>query len=147
MNIEFKKGNAGVRKLYWSKEEDHICNICGNPTHMAKDCTNKDINKSQSKRFVSSADNWKNLKKSYAEVAKSKQKPRNSSKSNNDIPSRSRNQKRIQGNNDNTNNDEDFNNNPIFLKFKEQIINTIRKVEDKLLNMESLISKDMSTIP
>ncbi|PKY35489.1 hypothetical protein RhiirB3_476196, partial [Rhizophagus irregularis] len=49
MNIEFKKGNAGTRQLYWSKEEDRICNICGNPTHMAKDCTNKDINKSQSK--------------------------------------------------------------------------------------------------
>ncbi|PKY63449.1 hypothetical protein RhiirA4_492412 [Rhizophagus irregularis] len=79
MNIEFKKGNAGVRKLYWSKEEDRICNICGNPTHMAKDCTNKDINKSSSKKFVSGADNWKNLKKSYADAAKSKQKPRNNS--------------------------------------------------------------------
>ncbi|CAB5392155.1 unnamed protein product [Rhizophagus irregularis] len=53
MNIEFKKGNAGTRQLYWSKEEDRICNICGNPTHMAKDCTNKDINKSQSKRKTS----------------------------------------------------------------------------------------------
>ncbi|GBC31176.1 hypothetical protein GLOIN_2v1786507 [Rhizophagus irregularis DAOM 181602=DAOM 197198] len=90
MKIEFKKGNAGTRQLYWSKEEDRICNICGNPTHMAKDCTNKDINKSQSKRFVSGADNWKNLKKSYADVTKSKQKPRNSSKSNNNIPSGSR---------------------------------------------------------
>ncbi|CAB5389067.1 unnamed protein product [Rhizophagus irregularis] len=29
MNIEFKKGNAGARKLYWSKEENRICNICG----------------------------------------------------------------------------------------------------------------------
>ncbi|EXX63038.1 hypothetical protein GLOIN_2v1885182 [Rhizophagus irregularis DAOM 181602=DAOM 197198] len=68
MNIEFKKGNAGTRQLYWSKEEDRICNICGNPTHMAKDCTNKDINKSHSKLFVSGTDNWKNLKKSYADV-------------------------------------------------------------------------------
>ena len=92
INIEFKKGNAGTRKLYWSKEDDRICNICGNPTHMAKDCTNKDINKSSSKKFVSGADNWKNLKKSYAEATKSKQKPRNNSKSNSNIPSRSRDQ-------------------------------------------------------
>ncbi|PKB93066.1 hypothetical protein RhiirA5_442450 [Rhizophagus irregularis] len=49
MNIEFKKENAGTRQLYWSKKDDRICNICGNPTHMAKDCTNKDINKFQSK--------------------------------------------------------------------------------------------------
>ncbi|PKY35928.1 hypothetical protein RhiirB3_457530, partial [Rhizophagus irregularis] len=120
MKIEFKKGNAGVHQLYWSKEEDRICNICGNPTHMAKDCTNKDINKSQSKRF-----------------------PKNNAKFNNNnsnIPSGSRDQRRIQSSNDDADNDEDFNNNPIFLKFKEQIINTIRKVEDKLLNMESLIS-------
>ncbi|CAG8759439.1 4688_t:CDS:2, partial [Rhizophagus irregularis] len=61
MKIEFKKGNAN--------------------------CTNKDINKSQSKRFVGGADNWKNLKKLYADAAKSKQKPRNSSKFNNNIPS------------------------------------------------------------
>ncbi|POG69441.1 hypothetical protein GLOIN_2v1777011 [Rhizophagus irregularis DAOM 181602=DAOM 197198] len=33
-----------------------------------------------------------------------------------------------------------FNNHPMFLKFKEQIINTIRKVEDKLCKMESLIN-------
>ncbi|CAB5357617.1 unnamed protein product [Rhizophagus irregularis] len=141
MNIEFKKGNAGTRQLYWSKEEDRICNICGNPTHMAKDCTNKDINKSHSKRFVSGADNWKNLKKSYADAAKSKQKPRNNSKSNNNIPSGSRDQGRPRSNHDNNDDDsDDFNNHPMFLKFKEQIINTIRKVEDKLLNMESLIS-------
>ncbi|CAB5361707.1 unnamed protein product [Rhizophagus irregularis] len=141
MNIEFKKGNAGTRQLYWSKEEDRICNICGNPTHMAKDCTNKDINKSHSKRFVSGADNWKNLKKSYADAAKSKQKPRNNSKSNNNIPSGSRDQRRPRSNHDNNDDDsDDFNNHPMFLKFKEQIINTIRKVEDKLLNMESLIS-------
>ncbi|CAB5342091.1 unnamed protein product [Rhizophagus irregularis] len=141
MNIEFKKGNAGTRQLYWSKEEDRICNICGNPTHMAKDCTNKDINKSQSKRFVSGTDNWKNLKKSYADAAKSKQKPRNSFKSNNNIPSGSRDQGRPRNNHDNNDDDsDDFNNHPMFLKFKEQIINTIRKVEDKLLNMESLIT-------
>ncbi|CAB5387434.1 unnamed protein product [Rhizophagus irregularis] len=141
MNIEFKKGNAGTRQLYWSKEEDRICNICGNPTHMAKDCTNKDINKSHSKRFVSGADNWKNLKKSYADAAKSKQKPKNNSKSNNNIPSGSRDQGRPRSNHDNNDDDsDDFNNHPMFLKFKEQIINTIRKVEDKLLNMESLIS-------
>ncbi|GBC34049.1 hypothetical protein GLOIN_2v1786507 [Rhizophagus irregularis DAOM 181602=DAOM 197198] len=140
MKIEFKKGNAGTRQLYWSKEEDHICNICGNPTHMAKDCTNKDINKSQSKRFVSGADNWKNLKKSYADVAKSKQKHRNSSKSNNNIPSGSRDLGKARSNHDNDDDDsEDFNNHPMFLKFKEQIISTIRKVEDKMLKMESLI--------
>ncbi|CAB5346210.1 unnamed protein product [Rhizophagus irregularis] len=150
MNIEFKKGNAGTRQLYWSKEEDRICNICGNPTHMAKDCTNKDINKSHSKRFVSSADNWKNLKKSYADAAKSKQKPRNSSKSNNNIPSRSRDQGKARSNHDNDDDDsEDFNNHPMFLKFKEQIISTIRKVEDKMLKMESLIgdtSKQISEV-
>ncbi|CAB5321481.1 unnamed protein product [Rhizophagus irregularis] len=140
MKIEFKKGNAGTRQLYWSKEEDRICNICGNPTHMAKDCTNKDINKSQSKRFVSGADNWKNLKKSYADAAKSKQKPRNSSKSNNNIPSGSRDLGKARSNHDNDDDDsEDFNNHPMFLKFKEQIISTIRKVEDKMLKMESLI--------
>ncbi|CAB5348524.1 unnamed protein product [Rhizophagus irregularis] len=106
MKIEFKKGNTGTRQLYWSKEEDRICNICGNPTHMAKDCTNKDINKSQSKRFVSGADNWKNLKKSYADVAKSKQKPRNSSKSNNNnIPSGSRDQRKARSNHDNDDDD------------------------------------------
>ncbi|PKC52738.1 hypothetical protein RhiirA1_480806, partial [Rhizophagus irregularis] len=87
------------------------------------------------------ADNWKNLKKSYADAAKSKQKPRNSSKSNKNIPSGSRDQGRARSNHDNDEDDnEDFNNHPMFLKFKEQIINTIRKVEDKLLNMESLIS-------
>ncbi|CAB5350295.1 unnamed protein product [Rhizophagus irregularis] len=105
MKIEFKKGNAGVHQLYWSKEEDRICNIC--------------------------------------DAAKSKQKPKNNAKFNNNnsnIPSGSRDQRRIQSSNDDADNDEDFNNNPIFLKFKEQIINTIRKVEDKLLNMESLIS-------
>ncbi|GBC40447.2 hypothetical protein GLOIN_2v1783570 [Rhizophagus irregularis DAOM 181602=DAOM 197198] len=141
MNIEFKKGNAGTRQLYWSKEEDRICNICSNPTHMAKDCTNKDINKSHSKRFVNGADNWKNLKKSYADAAKSKQKPRNSSKSNKNIPSGLRDQGKARSNHNNDEDDnEDFNNHPMFLKFKEQIINSIRKVEDKLLNMESLIS-------
>ncbi|GET58278.1 hypothetical protein GLOIN_2v1783570 [Rhizophagus irregularis DAOM 181602=DAOM 197198] len=115
MNIEFKKGHAGTRHLYWSKEEDRICNICGNPTHMAKDCTNKDINKSHSKR--------------------------NNSKFNKNIPSGSRDQGRPRSNHDNNDDDsDDFNNHPMFLKFKEQIINTIRKVEDKLLNMESLIS-------
>ncbi|CAB4416076.1 unnamed protein product [Rhizophagus irregularis] len=140
MNIEFKKGNAGTRKLYWSKEDDHICNICGNPTHMAKDCTNKDINKSSSKKFVSGADNWKNLKKSYADAAKSKQKPRNnSSKSNNNNPSGSRDQGRNQKNHNIEEDGEDFNQHPSFLKFKEQIINTMRKVEEKLLKMESLI--------
>ncbi|CAB5315709.1 unnamed protein product [Rhizophagus irregularis] len=140
MKIEFKKGNAGTRQLYWSKEEDRICNICGNPTHMAKDCTNKDINKSQSKRFVSGADNWKNLKKSYADAAKSKQKSRNSSKSNNNIPSGSRDLGKARSNHDNDDDDsEDFNNHPMFLKFKEQIISIIRKVEDKMLKMESLI--------
>ncbi|CAB4490147.1 unnamed protein product [Rhizophagus irregularis] len=105
MKIEFKKGNAGTRQLYWSKEEDRICNICGNPTHMAKDCTNKDINKSQSKRFVSGADNWKNLKKSDADAAKSKQKPRNSSKSNNNIPSGSRDLGKARSNHDNDDDD------------------------------------------
>jgi hypothetical protein len=138
MNIEFKKGNAGVRKLYWSKEDDRICNICGNPTHMAKDCTNKDINKSQSKRFVSGADNWKNLKKSYADVAKSKQKT--NSKSNDKIPPRSRDHERNKNKKQFEEEDaEDFNQHPAFLKFKEQIINTMRKVEEKLLKMESLI--------
>ncbi|CAB4435076.1 unnamed protein product [Rhizophagus irregularis] len=140
MNIEFKKGNAGVRKLYWSKEDDRICNICGNPTHMAKDCTNKDINKSSSKKFVSGTDNWKNLKKSYADAAKSKQKPRNNnSKSNNNNPSGSRDQGRNQKNHHIEEDDEDFNQHPSFLKFKEQIINTMRKVEERLLKMESLI--------
>ncbi|PKY47884.1 hypothetical protein RhiirA4_463284, partial [Rhizophagus irregularis] len=140
MNIEFKKGNAGVRKLYWSKEDDRICNICGNPTHMAKDCTNKDINKSSSKKFVSGADNWKNLKKSYADAAKSKQRPRNNnSKSNNNNPSGSRDQGRNQKNHHIEEDDEDFNQHPSFLKFKEQIINTMRKVEERLLKMESLI--------
>ncbi|CAB5388465.1 unnamed protein product [Rhizophagus irregularis] len=140
MKIEFKKGNAGTRQLYWSKEDDRICNICGNPTHMAKNCTNKDINKSQSKRFVSGANNWKNLKKSYADAAKSKQKPRNSSKSINNIPSGSRDLRKARNNHDNDDDDsEDFNNHPMFLKFKEHIISTIRKVEDKMLKMESLI--------
>ncbi|CAB4442732.1 unnamed protein product [Rhizophagus irregularis] len=114
MNIEFKKGNAGIRKLYWSKEDDRICNICGNPTHMAKDCTNKDINKSSSKK-------------------------NNSSKSNNNNPSGSRDQGRNQKNHNIEEDDEDFNQHPSFLKFKEQIINTMRKVEEKLLKMESLI--------
>ncbi|PKY58546.1 hypothetical protein RhiirA4_480544, partial [Rhizophagus irregularis] len=140
MNIEFKKGNAGVQKLYWSKEDDRICNICGNPMHMAKDCNNKDINKSSSKKFVSGADNWKNLKKSYADAAKSKQKQKNNnSKFNNSNPSGSRDNGRNRKSNINDDEDgEDFNQHPSFLKFKEQIINTIRKVEEKLLKMESL---------
>ncbi|PKY53897.1 hypothetical protein RhiirA4_426377 [Rhizophagus irregularis] len=140
MNIEFKKGNAGVRKLYWSKEDDRICNICGNPMHMAKDCNNKDINKSTSKKFVSGADNWKNLKKSYAEAAKSRQKPKNNSKSNMHKSFESRDQGRnAKNNNSIEEDDDDFNQHPSFLKFKEQIVNTMRKVEERLLKMESLI--------
>ncbi|CAB4430191.1 unnamed protein product [Rhizophagus irregularis] len=147
MNIEFKKGNAGVRKLYWSKEDDRICNICGNPTHMAKDCTNKDINKSSSKKFISGADNWKNLKKSYADAAKLKQKPRNNiSKSNNNHPSGSRDQGRTQKNHHIEEDGEDFNQHPSFLKFKEQIISTMRKVEEKLLKMETLIGNTSKQI-
>ncbi|CAG8507126.1 10025_t:CDS:2 [Rhizophagus irregularis] len=48
---------------------------------------------------------------------------------------------KVQGNINNTadGDSEDFNNHPNFLKFKEQIINTMRKVEEKLLKMESLI--------
>ncbi|CAB5348986.1 unnamed protein product [Rhizophagus irregularis] len=116
MNIEFKKGNAGTRHLYWSKEEDRICNIC----------VVLIIGK---------------FKKSYADAAKSKQNSRNNSKFNKNIPSGSRDQGRPRSNHDNNEDDsDDFNNHPMFLKFKEQIINTIRKVEDKLLNMESLIS-------
>ncbi|GBB98640.1 hypothetical protein RclHR1_32890003 [Rhizophagus clarus] len=60
------------RQLYWSQESDRICNICGNPSHMAATCNNKNINKPPSKKFVSGADNWKNLKKSYADAAKCK---------------------------------------------------------------------------
>ena len=133
MNIEFKKGNAPPRKLYWSKEEDRICNICGNPAHLAKECDNKEINKSANKKFVSGADNWKNLKRSYADAAKSK--PKYSKKGSN--ASQSRDQKR---NNDKVMDEgDDFNQHPAFLKFKEQIINTMRKVEEKLTRMESLI--------
>uniref|UniRef100_U9SSH9 Uncharacterized protein n=1 Tax=Rhizophagus irregularis (strain DAOM 181602 / DAOM 197198 / MUCL 43194) TaxID=747089 RepID=U9SSH9_RHIID len=82
------------------------------------------------------------LEKSYAETAKSKQKPRNSFNSNNNNnPSGSHDRERVQGNINNTadGDSEDFNNHPNFLKFKEQIISTIRKVEDKMLKMESLI--------
>ncbi|CAB5365484.1 unnamed protein product [Rhizophagus irregularis] len=82
------------------------------------------------------------LEKSYAEAAKSKQKPRNSFNSNNNNnPSGSHDWKRVRGNINNTadGDSEDFNNHPNFLKFKEQIINTMRKVEEKLLKMESLI--------
>ncbi|GBC16701.2 hypothetical protein GLOIN_2v1784769 [Rhizophagus irregularis DAOM 181602=DAOM 197198] len=82
------------------------------------------------------------LEKSYAETAKSKQKPRNSFNSNNNNnPSGSHDRERVQGNINNTadGDSEDFNNHPNFLKFKEQIINTMRKVEEKLLKMESLI--------
>ncbi|PKY63255.1 hypothetical protein RhiirA4_491565, partial [Rhizophagus irregularis] len=114
---------------------------------MAKDCTNKDINKSSSKRFISGADNWKNLKKSYADAAKSKQKTRNnSSKSNNNTPSGSRDQGRTQKNHHVEEDGEDFNQHPSFLKFKEQIINTMRKVEEKLLKMESLIGSTSKQI-
>ncbi|CAB4403381.1 unnamed protein product [Rhizophagus irregularis] len=148
MNIEFKKGNAGVRRLYWSKEDDRICNICGNPNHMAKDCTNKDINKSSSKKFISGADNWKNLKKSYADAAKSKQKPRNnvSNSNNNKKSSGSRDQGRTQKSQYIEEDGEDFNQHPSFLKFKEQIINTMRKVEEKLLKMETLIGNTSKQI-
>ncbi|PKC67709.1 hypothetical protein RhiirA1_458107 [Rhizophagus irregularis] len=92
------------------------------------------------------------LEKSYAEAAKSKQKPRNSFNSNNNNnPSGSHDWKRVRGNINNTadGDSEDFNNHPNFLKFKEQIINTMRKVEEKLLKMESLIgdtSKQISEV-
>ncbi|GBB96475.1 hypothetical protein RclHR1_27630001 [Rhizophagus clarus] len=39
---------------------------------MAATCNNKNINKPPGKKFVSGANNWKNLKKSYADAAKSK---------------------------------------------------------------------------
>jgi hypothetical protein len=117
---------------------------------MAKDCTNKDINKSTSKKFISGTDNWKNLKKSYAEAATLNQKkPRyNNSKSINDNPSRSRDQRRSKKNynKDDDEDGEDFNQHPSFLKFKEQIINTMRKVEEKLLKMESLIGNTSKQI-
>jgi hypothetical protein len=142
MTIEFKKRNANPHKLFWSKEDDQICNICGCPSHMAKDCTNKEINKGNSKKFVSGADNWKKLKKSYAEVAKSKSSKNSTSKS------RDHNQGRNNNNNNNKNNcnynnieaeDEDFNQHPTFIKFKNDIINNMRKIEEKLMNMEIIM--------
>ncbi|RGB26286.1 hypothetical protein C1646_770608 [Rhizophagus diaphanus] len=120
MKIEFKKGNTSARQLYWSKEEDRICNICGNPDHMAKECNNKDINKSPTKKFVSRADNWKNLKKSYADVAKTKQKHKNEK---GNVKSQLR----------------DF-------LHQQHIINTIRQVEEKLSKTESLIGSTSKQI-
>jgi hypothetical protein len=143
MTIEFKKGNANPRKLYWSKEEDRICNICGCPSHMAKECTNKEINKGNSKKFVSGADNWKNLKKSYAEVAKTKSNKNSTYKSRDYNRGRNNNNNNNNRNNRNHNNieaeDEDFNQHPTFIKFKNDIINNMRKIEEKLMNMETIM--------
>lgn len=86
LNLEFKKGNIPPQRLFWSKEDEHICNICGNPKYFAKDCDNKNINKTSLKKTISGADNWKNLKKSYADVAKSSNNIRNGRNSNNSPP-------------------------------------------------------------
>jgi hypothetical protein len=143
MTIEFKKGNANPRKLFWSKEDDRICNICGCPSHMAKDCTNKEINKGNSKKFVSGADNWENLKKSFAEIVKSKSSKNFTSKSHDHNRGRNNNNNNNNKNNRNHNNieaeDEDFNQYPTFIKFKNDIINNMRKIEEKLMNMETIM--------
>ena len=135
MNIEFKKGNANARQLYWSEEKDRICNICGNPAHMAKDCDKKDVNKSNSKRFISGADNWKNLKKSYADAAKSKQKQASKGAS-----SKSRDFTKKSNSSNSNQVEDDINQHPALVKFKEGIINQIRKLEEKMSKMESIMS-------
>ncbi|RGB42741.1 hypothetical protein C1646_662025 [Rhizophagus diaphanus] len=108
-------------------------------------CTNKDINKSPTKKFVSGADNWKNLKKSYADAAKTRQKYKNDKEvfiSQSHDQTYQHKDKRIVEDEDK----EDFNQHPFFLKFKEQIINTICQVKEKLFKTESLISSTSKQI-
>ncbi|GES90953.1 hypothetical protein GLOIN_2v1786507 [Rhizophagus clarus] len=137
LSINFKKGNMDSRRLYWSQESDRICNICGNPSHMADTCNNKNINKPPGKKFVSGADNWKNLKKSYADAAKSKGTNKSAR------PSCSTQQQRI----DRTTQqheemDEDepcFDQDPAILHFKETILNSLRQLEIKIMNISSTL--------
>ncbi|GBB95393.1 hypothetical protein RclHR1_25250001 [Rhizophagus clarus] len=138
MTIEFKKGNMNPRKLFWSKEDARICNICGSPNHMANACDNKDINKSPNKKFVSGAENWKNLKKSYADAVKPGGSKKGSGVNPTSCPSK-RNEKpnRTQE----ADPAEDFNNNPAFAQFKEYIINSIRKLQENMEKTDALMAK------
>ncbi|GBB97588.1 hypothetical protein RclHR1_30040002 [Rhizophagus clarus] len=125
------------RQLYWSQESDRICNICGNPSHMTATCNNKNINKSPGKKFVSGADNWKNLKKSYADAAKSKGANKSAR------PSRSTQQKRLDRDTQHSEEmDEDescFDQDPAILRFKETILNSLRQLETKIMNISSTL--------
>ncbi|GBB98667.1 hypothetical protein RclHR1_32940002 [Rhizophagus clarus] len=125
------------RQLYWSQESDCICNICSNPSHMAATCNNKNINKTPGKKFVSGADNWKNLKKSYADAAKSKGANKSAR------PSRSTQQQRLDHNTQHHEEmDEDepcFDQDPAILQFKETILNSLRQLETKIMNISSTL--------
>ncbi|GBC01806.1 hypothetical protein RclHR1_04340003 [Rhizophagus clarus] len=96
------------RHLYWSQESDRICNICGNPSHMAATCNNKNINKPPGKK-----------------------------------PSRPTQQKRLDSNTQHGEEmDEDepyFDQDPAIIRFKEIILNSLRQLETKIMNISSTL--------
>ncbi|GBB91700.1 hypothetical protein RclHR1_19050011 [Rhizophagus clarus] len=96
-------------------------------------CNNKNINKPPGKKFVSSADNWKNLKKSYTDAAKSKGTNKSAR------PSRSTQQKRLDRDTQHSEEmDEDepcFDQDSAILRFKETILNSLRQLEKKIMNI------------
>ncbi|GBC02524.1 hypothetical protein RclHR1_04670002 [Rhizophagus clarus] len=100
---------------------------------MAADCNNKTINKPSGKKFVSGADNWKNLKKSYADTAKSKGANKSSR------PSRSVQQKRpdyeMQHSEEMDKDKPYFDQDSAILKFKKTILDSLHKLETKIMNI------------
>jgi hypothetical protein len=155
-DLTFQKGKAPTRKLFWSDPKQHICNICGNPNHLAKECDMKETFKSQKKEQTIKRrqnalnnpmgqykENIKKFKQSYAAAAKSANQQNDDNESNKSANSNIRKKQKVKEHE--TEEDEEGNVikfNKQYQEMRKQLLNTISSLQNDI----NKLSKTMTTL-